>query len=281
MNHTIRLTHVPLTPRGGARIPPLAPPPQPPRRTTLFATAMNPRSAGTSPHPLMAAMYWACADLLGMVSGLGVERSLPTPAELRNVVMQQLATMMHRAQSAGILPEDVVEAQYAIVALIDELLARVHGWSGQAEWRTRPLQLLRFNENTAGENFFRRLAMLETQPHRAHVLQIYFLSMAVGFQGTYAVYGGEGLAPIYERVGARVAQASGADAISPHGEPRESRGILRAEAPLVRLALGFFGIALFVFIVLRVVLAWQVSDATRPMHDYATASGAVGATEKR
>jgi type VI secretion system protein ImpK len=230
----------------------------------------------------MASMYWACTDLLGMVPELvAAHGSLPMPSELRSTVEQQLSTMMDRARSAGILPEDIVEAQYAIVALIDELLARVHGWPGQGEWRTRPLQLIRFNENTAGENFFRRLSVLEGQPHRVHVLQIYFLCMAVGFQGRYAVTGGEGLAPIYDRVGARVAQASGADIISPRGEPREGRGILQFEAPLVRLGLGLFGMALLVFIVLRVVLGMQVREATRPMHDFANANGAAASTGKR
>ena len=242
MNRTIRLPSVPAPPRGGASIPPLAPPP--PRRPSTFATSIIARSAPTAAHPLMAPMYWACTDLLGMVPELASARgALPTPAALRSTIEQQLSTMMDRARSAGIVPEDIVDAQYAIVALIDEVLARIHGWPGQPEWRTRPLQLIRFNENTAGENFYRRLSMLEGQPHRAHVMQIYFLCMAVGFQGRYAVSGGEGLAPIYDRVGARVAQASGPEAISPHGEPKEGRGLLQFEAPLVRLGLGFFGLA--------------------------------------
>lgn len=239
-------------------------------------------TATTVVHPLMAPMYWACTDLLGLIPELVSTRaSLPMPGELRSTVEQQLATMMDRARAAGVLPEDIVEAQYAIVALIDELLARVHGWSGQAEWRTRPLQLIHFNENTAGENFFRRLSMLEGQPHRAHVLQIYFLCMAVGFQGRYAVAGGEGLAPIFERIGARVAQASGPDSISPHGEPKDRRGLLQFEAPLVRVGLGCFGAALLVFIILRVVLTMQVREATRPMHDYANVNGVTGTPGKR
>ena len=230
----------------------------------------------------MAPMYWACTDLLGTIPDLASPRgALPTPAALRSTVEQQLSTMMDRARSAGILPEDILEAQYAIVALIDELLARAQGWPGQAEWRTRPLQLIRFNENTAGENFYRRLGVLEGQPHRAHVLQVYFLCMAIGFQGRFAVSGGEGLAPIYERVGVRVAEASGPDGISPHGEPDEGRGLLRREAPLLRLGLGFFALALLVFIAFRVVLGMQVRDAARPMHDYANASGVSGALEKR
>ena len=247
---------------------------QPPRRPSFFATASSFRPPSMTTHPLMAHMYWACTDLLAMVPELLSSRgNLPMPSELRSNVEYQLSQMMDRARAASILPEDIIEAQYAIVALIDEQLARARGWPGQAEWRTRPLQLIRFNENTAGENFFRRLEMIEQQPHRAHVLQVYFLCMAVGFQGRYAVAGGEGLLPIYERVGMRVAQASGSDVISPHGEPTDVRGILKREAPLVKLGIGFFVLALVVFVVFRTVLSIQVRDATRPMDAFATANG--------
>ena len=229
----------------------------------------------------MPAMYWAASDLLGMIPDLiAAGTALPPPSELRNTVGRLHSTMMDRARSAGILPEDVAEAQYAIVALVDELLARVNGWKGHTEWRTMPLQLVRFNENTAGENFFRRLAILERQPHRVHVLQIYFLCMAVGFQGRYAVAGGDGLAQTFERVGARVAHASGPEAISPNGEPRERRGVLAAEAPLVRIGLAAFGLALLLFLGLRLALGVQVRGATKPMQAYATTARTASASRK-
>jgi type VI secretion system protein ImpK len=218
----------------------------------------------------MVPMYWACADVLGLVPELAAARgSLPSAGELRATLDQQLSAMMKRATDAGIVPDDVIEAQYALVALIDEFLARIQGWPGQAEWRTKPLQLLRFNENTAGENFFRRLISLEGQPHRIHVLQVYWLCLAVGFQGRYAVAGSEGLAAIYERVGARVAHACGPDTLSPHGEPRDRQRAFELEMPIVRVGIGFFGFALLVFVVLRIVLSIQLRDATRPMHEFA------------
>jgi len=275
MNRTIRLNSVPALPQAGGAMPPGPTPPQePPRRPAFFGTASSFRVSPMAPHPLMAPMYWACTDLLGMIPDLMAARgTLPMASELRSTVEYQLGAMMERARAAAILPEDIVEAQYAIVALIDELLARVHGWPGQAEWRTRPLQLIRFNENTAGENFFRRLATLEGQPHRVHVLQIYYLCMAVGFQGRFAFTQGEGLAATYDRVGSRVAEGCAPDVISPHGEPREKAALLKGEAPLVKIGLGFFGLALVLFVILRVILGVQVRDTTRPMQVYASANG--------
>jgi len=242
---------------------------------------MRAMGASAEPHPLMAPMYWACAELLGTVSEIASARaSLPMAAELRANIEQQLSTMMERARSAGILVDDIIDAQYALVALVDEQLARAQGWPGQAEWRTKPLQLIRFNENTAGENFFRRLAMLEGQPHRVHVMQVYALCLAVGFQGRYAVMGGEGLAPIYDRVLSHVMQASGPDGPSPHGEARDTRSVFKREAPIVRLGIGIFGGALLVFIVLKLVLALQVRDTTHRMHDYASSPSGRPAPER-
>jgi len=218
----------------------------------------------------MPAMYWACSGLFALVPELSAGTTLGRASDVRERLTLELSVMAERARNMGILPDDIAEAEYAIVALVDELLARARSWPGQGEWRARPLQLVRFNENTAGENFYRRLGVLEGQPHRAHVLQVYFVCLAVGFQGRYAMFGADGLAQAYDRIGARVAQALGPDVISPRGEPRDRRSLLRAEAPLVRLGVGAFVLALVAFVGLRVALGVYVRDATRPMHAYAS-----------
>lgn len=250
------------------------------RTATLVRSVLMPSAPAQPPprvvHPLMPAMYWACSEILGFIPDMiAASAALPSALELRSTLTIQLSVMAERARSVGVLPDDAAEAEYAIVATIDEVLARARGWAGQPEWRSRPLQLVRFNENTAGENFYRRLATLEGQPHRAHVLQIYFLCLAIGFQGRYAVTGADGLAQTYDRVGAHVSRALGPDVLSPRGEPRDRRGILRTEAPLVRIALAAFGLALVAFVGLRVALGLLVREATRPMHAYATTTRAM------
>ena len=68
-----------------------------------------------------------------------------------------------------------------------------------------------------------------------HVLEIYYLCLCLGFQGQYAVRGGEGLGPVIDQLGSRLGSSLGnTDVISPHGEPREAfRGLMRREMPLV------------------------------------------------
>lgn len=277
--HTIRLQT--MTPQGAspsAPPPPAQPPPRAPR--PAFFNAPAPQSLHTnaaSANPLMAPLYWACHELFGIASDVkSGQIPFSSATDLRNVIDRELASMMERARTAGVLTDDIVEAQYALVALLDEVLVRAP-WVGQGEWRIKPLQLLRFNENTAGENFFRRLQTLEGQPHRVHVLQIYYLCMAVGFQGRFAITHGEGLGATYDRVGSRVAEACGPDVISPHGEPSGKAPLLRAEAPLVKIALGFFVLAIVLLLVLRAVLGLEVRSASKPMDEWSSSTLQKGA----
>lgn len=274
-----------MSPPPTVRIPSLPPPGRPhsvshpgqpsvPRGKTSFSTTSfgnfgnfgaPKREAMPAASPLMAPLFWASSELLGLIPEL-TRGMLPPPQQLRHSLEGRLATMMERARSAGVVPEDIVDAQYALVAFIDEQLARANAWPGQSEWRMMPLQLVRFNENTAGETFFRRLALLESQPHRVHVMQIYFLCMALGFQGRFGVAGGQGFSALYDRVGARVAEAAGPDVLSPHGEPQE-RGFLRLEAPLVRLGLAILAVAIVLFLLLKIVVSVQSrSTSQRLLH---------------
>src|SRR6185437_9194066 len=109
---------------------------------------------------------------------------------------------------------------------------------------------------------FRRMARLQGQPQRAYVLEIYYLCLCLGFQGQYAVRGGEGIGPIVSQVATQLGAAGGSgDVISPHGEPREAlRGLIRREGPLVAVSLVFFAIAVVLFIVLKLVIAASVSS---------------------
>lgn len=218
-----------------------------------------------NPTPL-AKMYWACSDPLTLASQLSFARDLPTPDVLQRRVSSLFDQMARKCRDAGFPDEDALEAKYAIAAFTDEQIFR-SAWPGRSQWMGQPLQLLYFNENTAGEGFFQRMAMLQSQPQRAHVLEIYYLCLCLGFQGQYAVRGGEGLGAIVDQVGARLGATVGnTDVISPHGEPREAlRGLMRRELPLVGLSIAFFVLAVLVFVVLKLVLAANVSSAARDM----------------
>jgi len=259
--------------------PPPAPPRQQQQQGPQQQGPQQPGAAAGPPaapmvarmeHPLLAPMYWACADLLAFAPQLALGDNLPAPDALRGTARGMFGEMARRAQEANIPPEDVRDAQYAIAALFDEQILRAR-WSGSAEWNAQPLQFLYFQENKAGEGFFRKLDALRNEPHRAHVMQIYFLCLAMGFQGSLGLMGGDGLASTFERTAAALDRfIPASDPTSPHGEPPDlGRNMLSGDRPLIRIGIGILALALVVFIVLEVVIHVSASSAAGPMKSYA------------
>ena len=222
-------------------------------------------------------MYWACGEVLSVGAQLAEAPGLPSPEIMKRRVATLLEDMDRRGAELGIQKVDLEEARYAIVAFIDEQLFKAP-WAGRQEWMLEPLQLVYFNENTAGEGFFTRLDALERDPTRVHVLEVYYLCLTLGFLGRYAVRGGEGLGAVIDRLAAILGRATPqGDVLSPRGAPLDqgkTRG--RREAPVLLLAGGLVGLALLVAIVLKLALVSTTSDVTARMQA-ATAAQASGA----
>ena len=168
-------------------------------------------------------MYWAASDALSLGSQLGLAQALPPVDELQRRISGMFDAMARRCRDVGIPQEDFDDARYAIAAFIDEQVVRTE-WPGRAQWLANPLQMVYFHENTAGEGFFTRMTALQSQPQRAHVLEVYFWCLELGFMGKYAVGAAEGgVAPVASNVGGEVARAlPPSEVISPHGEPSEA-----------------------------------------------------------
>lgn len=211
-------------------------------------------------------MYWVCSDVLTLATQLSSARDLPSPDILQRRIDTLFEQMSGKARDAGIPDQDVADAKYALVAFIDEQIFR-SPWPGRNQWMGRPLQLVYYNENTAGEGFFQRLERLQMQPERRHVLEIYFHCLALGFQGKYAVRGGEGLLGLTEHVGSQIGSAlPGSDVISPRGEaPETVRGLRQQALPVVAVGLGFVGFALVIFIFLKALLWFGTQSASATM----------------
>lgn len=164
--------------------------------------------------------------------------------------------MREKARDAGYSQRDTDDMAYAVVALADEV-ALGKPEPLRSHWMAQPLQLRFFNENVAGENFFVRLEALRGDRRRVDVMKVYYLCLLFGFQGKYAIRGGEielmriidHLRDEIERTGEPV------DALAPHGEPPDEPAVRRGGLnPLVYLPLAIFAVALATFIGLRVKL---------------------------
>jgi type VI secretion system protein ImpK len=112
----------------------------------------------------------------------------PSLAAFRSQVLGLLEDFGRSPQADQATPQDVAEARFALVAWIDEK-ANLAGWKGSAEWNSDPLQLQLFGTRRAGVEFFEHLEKL--RPENAAALEIYFLCLALGFQGDYTGREGE------------------------------------------------------------------------------------------
>jgi type VI secretion system protein ImpK len=229
-----------------------------------MTAAPSPRSPVTrDADDLLARTYWAAADVLALAIQLSQPKQLLPVDELQRRISALFEQMGRRFRDLGIPEEDATEVKYAICAFIDEQLFKLQ-WPGRQAWLTRPLQLVYFNENTAGEGFYARLDGLRRQPHRANVLQIYYLCLELGFLGQHAVR------PEGQRAVADVArgevlrQLGNFETISPHGEPRDPpmRNLAMQERPILAVGAGLFGLALLIVIILKLVLVVGTSQTT-------------------
>ena len=84
-----------------------------------------------------------------------------------------------RATAAGHRAEELESASFALVAWLDEILARAPDWNV----RTTPLQVQLFNSNNAHSEFFHHLSALQAED--AELREVYWYALANGFTGQY------------------------------------------------------------------------------------------------
>ncbi|KIG13333.1 putative transmembrane protein [Enhygromyxa salina] len=176
--------------------------------------------------------------------------------------------MLTNARQAKYEEADVVDMAYAVVALADEL-ALHKGGAIRDFWMQRPLQLHYFNENLAGEGFFHRLNAVMSDPGRIEILRVYYVCLLLGFQGQFAIRGGElELDTIIRRVKEALRNDLKEQPLSVQPlRPKEDMG--RADGfPAVWVALFFLLFSLGLLIVLRIGLDKQtknVVERVQPM----------------
>lgn len=143
------------------------------------------------------------------------------PARLRDRIRGLLEEARHAARENGISPEDIDRARFAVVAFVDETVLK-SDWPQKEAWMARSLQFEMYERYDAGEEFFNRLEQLRANPSdNIEVLEVYYLCLALGFQGRYQLQNSTETAVIAENLYNELKRASraGDDPLSPHGTP--------------------------------------------------------------
>lgn len=184
-----------------------------------------------------------------------------SPAALQQRLRSFLDEMRAKLGAARVPAQDVQDITYALVALADEVAVN-NADPLSSFWTGNLLQFHYFRENTAGDGFFERLAVLRADPRRRDALRVYTLSLLFGFQGKYRVRGGElellTLTQTLEREA--FLGATDAEELSPHAaRPQGTAGTSRRHLPFLIAAGGALAVAIVLYAGQRFVLGRGVA----------------------
>lgn len=179
--------------------------------------------------------------------------SIPTDAEAFSAAIQVLLDDFERAAlRAGFVSQDIFDAKYAFCAAIDEAVLGAPT-PIRSTWERRPLQLVLFGEQLAGEHFFDKLeAARNDGARRIQALEVFHLCLLTGFKGRYLLEGPEKLKYLVAQLGEQITHIRGKPAgFAPHwAAPDQIVNAIRREIPLWIIAavltlvglLGYLGL---------------------------------------
>jgi len=212
-------------------------------------------------------VYGVISDVLMLAIRFPIAPSLPPPQELRQRCQTALDALVGKGRNVGISDADIQEIRYALVAFIDEQILRSN-WPGRTEWMSQPLQLVLYNQYTAGEIFFARMRSLLNEGTRPDALAAYALCLMLGFRGQFGVSGDNSAVNTFtEAARQQLARTlPRGDKIGPHAEPSErARQHRTSNAPLIAFIFGGLLLAVAVVFALERVLASDVATTLQSL----------------
>jgi len=169
-----------------------------------------------------------CTDLFLIIIRMREAEDLGDPAALRKLINYYIDLFQKNCVALKLSQQSINEAQYALVALMDETVLSVPG-ACRDYWISRPLQLDHFGDNIAGQEFYNKLQNLLLQPeNKKDVLEVYYLCLSLGFEGKYKLFNAEERITIMDELGRKLRRLKtrSSPELSPHGR-RTDTGVAR------------------------------------------------------
>lgn len=171
-------------------VPEPAPAPQPERAEAApVVEAVDPTVAAaleagqTGLNPLNA----AAATLFSLVSRIRNRAQHRDPDALRQSVVSEIRAFETRAVKAGVDPQEIKVARYAISATIDDVVLNTP-WGGASIWAQQSMVATFHRETVGGDRFYDLLARLEQDPGRnINLLEFLYVCLSLGFEGRLRV----------------------------------------------------------------------------------------------
>ena len=242
----------------------------PPSLLAGHSLSFSPNTASDSHQSANASLLDLLYDGLVMLFLLK-NKSTPAQADaFFQEVQRYLGEFERNARKNEISPEEIYAAKYAFCASVDEFILANHNSPIHSDWERRPLQLTLFGEQLAGENFFK---LLEEQRSlgspRVQAMEVFHMSLLLGFQGRYMLEGPEKLSYLTARLGDEIANIKGKRAaFAPHWQlPDLISHTLKRQAPQWVVAAVFSLIGLTTFIGLSTHLSTTTRDTLASYQD--------------
>jgi len=197
------------------------------------------------------------SELFMLILHLRATEDFGDEARLRQKIKELIDSWRRKCQRAEIETQDVETAQFALIAFLDETII-TSDWAEQNTWMASPLQMEYYSRFDAGEEFFTRLEDLRQRP-KSHtsVLEIYYLCMAMGFEGKYQLHDKEKLRWVIEDTynELREVLSISVGKLSPHGRPRdEIVEAVKTDIPLWVIGVVSAGFCIFVYVILNFII---------------------------
>lgn len=192
-----------------------------------------------------------CADFFAFVFTISKSQDPGESDPIYRKVDELFRNMDLKARQNDIPLEDLQLAKYGLCAFLDELIL-ASNWPLRATWSGKPLQLLYFNDFSAGEEFYVKLDQLKLtrDARKLDLLEVYYQIMSLGFKGKYSdLQGMERHKVLVDTISRELRAAKGAEGneLSPKWKPTDNLPKLSRSAPVwvVPVILGFILVALF------------------------------------
>ncbi|HEX5340948.1 MAG TPA: type IVB secretion system protein IcmH/DotU [Duganella sp.] len=193
----------------------------------------------------------------------------PGETEFLDTVTAYLAEFDREARKLRAQGEDIDAAKYAFCAALDEIILSSQ-FPMRFAWERRPLQLVIFGDQLAGEHFFDRLEALRSiGGARLPALQVFHMCLLIGFRGKYALDASDKLAYLTARLGDEIAHMQGkSKGFAPQAErPDQIVHKLRSNTPLWAVSAVFGVIAMTAYIGLESSLSSSTQDTLAAYSD--------------
>jgi type VI secretion system protein ImpK len=111
----------------------------------------------------------------------------PNPPALKDALSASLQKFESQARAQGLPNEQVIAARYILCTLLDESAASTP-WGGGGTWAAQSLLVQFHNETWGGEKVFQLMSKLaENVPANRNLLELLYVTLALGFEGRYRV----------------------------------------------------------------------------------------------